>query len=98
LEQFHLLSTQANVSGYQFYMALECCTNNTGLNTPKDRYPELMRLIRQWRHLKMLKRFGRGHDPGGVATTSTGSCAVQCPACPHPSMNLPEDWQNAPPE
>lgn len=67
-------------------------------NFTQDRYPELMRLIRQWRHLKMLKRFGRGHDPGGVATTQPGSCAVQCPACPHPGVNLPEDWQNAPPE
>ncbi|KZS99383.1 uncharacterized protein LAESUDRAFT_765607 [Laetiporus sulphureus 93-53] len=86
------------MSGYQFYMTLERRTDNTGLNTPKDHYPKLMWLIHQWRHLKMLKRFGRGHDLGEIATTPPSSCAVQCPACPHPGMNLPEDWKTAPPE
>ncbi|KZT04662.1 uncharacterized protein LAESUDRAFT_657482, partial [Laetiporus sulphureus 93-53] len=98
LEHFHLLSTQANISGFRFYSMLERRTDNTGLDTPKDRYPELMRMMRQWRHLKMLKRFGRGHDPSGVSGTTPGSCAVECPACPHPGKNLPDNWKEAPPE
>lgn len=57
-----------------------------------------MRMIRQWRHLKMLKRAGRGHDDQGVAGTAPGSCAVLCPACPHPGKNLPRNWAQAPPE
>lgn len=45
-------------------------------------------MIREWRHLKPMKRAGRGHDPDGVAATRPGSCAVLCPACPHPGKNL----------
>ena len=54
-----------------------------------------MRIIREWRHLKMLKRTGRGHDPAGVYNTKEGACAVLCPACPHPGKNLPDDWDKA---
>jgi hypothetical protein len=53
-------------------------------------------MVRQWRHLKMLKRAGRGHDLGGVAATAEGECAVLCPACPHPGINLPNQWENVP--
>lgn len=57
-----------------------------------------MRTARMWFHLKLLKRFGRRNDPGGVQSTEPGSCAVLCPACPHPGKNLPLDWATAPPE
>src|ERR1700722_9668240 len=53
-------------------------------------------MVRQWRHLKMLKRAGRGHDHTGVNGTSEGECAVICPACPQPGKNLPEGWKDAP--
>ena len=52
--------------------------------------------MRIWRHLKILKRSGRGHAKDGVISTTTGQCAVECPACPHPGRNLPPDWKNAP--
>lgn len=55
-----------------------------------------MRMICEWRHLLMLKHFGRGHDPKGVKATGEGECAVLCPACLHPGKNLPEDWENVP--
>ena len=42
----------------------------------------------------MLKRAGRGHDPGGVDSTGMGELAVECPACPHPQKNLPNNWQD----
>lgn len=45
-----------------------------------------MRVARLWRHLKLLKRAGIGHDPAGVAAAKDGSCAVECPACPHPDV------------
>lgn len=35
LQHFHLLSAQANVSGFQFYATLERCTDNTGLTATK---------------------------------------------------------------
>lgn len=52
-----------------------------------------MRIMRQFRHLRMLKRAGRGHAEGGVSATKVGELAVVCPACPHPGINLPDDWE-----
>ncbi|KAG2139540.1 hypothetical protein BD769DRAFT_1350679 [Suillus cothurnatus] len=96
LEEFHLLSFESKVSAYEFYSALVRRTNNTGLAPVKDRYESFMRMIREWRHLKMLKRSGRGHHPNGVDATEEGDCAVLCPACPHPGKNLPDDWEKVP--
>jgi hypothetical protein len=45
----------------------------------------------------VLKRAGRGHDPEGIGGTSPGSLTVECPACPHPGRNLPDDWAQAGP-
>lgn len=42
-----------------------------------------------------LKRAGRGHDPRGIESTSSGELMVECPACPHPGRNLPDDWEKA---
>jgi hypothetical protein len=53
-------------------------------------------MVREWRHLKMLKRAGRGHDLEGVYATKEGECAVLCPACPQPSKNLPPGWKDVP--
>ncbi|KAH7919139.1 hypothetical protein BV22DRAFT_1134058 [Leucogyrophana mollusca] len=94
LEQFHLLSFESKVSAYEFYESLARRTDNTGLVATKDRYEPFMRMVREWRHLKMLKRAGRGHDPDGVDATKEGACAVLCPACPHPNKNLPDGWEN----
>ena len=55
-------------------------------------------MMREWRHLKMLKRGGRGHDDLGVEGTQPGELAVLCPACPHPGINLASDWESSPPE
>lgn len=45
----------------------------------------------------MLKRAARGHDPDGPNATKEGELAVECPACPHPKRNLPDDWADVPP-
>jgi len=42
-----------------------------------------------------FKRAGRGHEPGGLQATSKGELTVECPACPHPGRNLPDDWEQA---
>jgi hypothetical protein len=57
-----------------------------------------MIMVREWRHIKMAKRAGRGHDPGGVDGTSQGALSIPCRACPHPDKNLPVGWDSAPPE
>lgn len=62
----------------------------------QDRYDQMLPVMRIWRHIKMVKRAGRGHDPKGVANTKMGQCAVECPACPNPRWNLPKGWENVP--
>ena len=49
-------------------------------------------MLREWRHLRLLKRGGRAHAQTGVGGTSPGELAVLCPACPHPNINLPKNW------
>ncbi|KAE9402095.1 hypothetical protein BT96DRAFT_816969, partial [Gymnopus androsaceus JB14] len=62
----------------------------------KGRYRSFLRMVRQWRHLKELKRGGRGNDDNRkVADTRPGELAVRCIACPVPGINLPEGWENA---
>ncbi|KAF8883132.1 hypothetical protein BD779DRAFT_1444238, partial [Infundibulicybe gibba] len=95
LKHFHLLSFESKISGFEFYRALACLSNNTGITPPKDRYRSLMIMIRIYRHMKMLKRSGKGHDVGGSAATKPGECAVMCPTCPQPRMNLPLGWEQA---
>ncbi|KAF8884033.1 hypothetical protein BD779DRAFT_1538459 [Infundibulicybe gibba] len=93
LEYFQLLSFMSKVSAFEFYNMMARRTDNTGTSPPPDRYEAFLRMVHEWRHLKMLKRFGRGHDPSGVSGTHEGELAVLCPACPHPSKNLPVDWE-----
>jgi hypothetical protein len=52
--------------------------------------------MREWQHLKMLKRTGRGHTISGSKGTQPGELGVICPACPHPGINLPPNWKDAP--
>ncbi|KAG0708157.1 hypothetical protein DFH29DRAFT_979482 [Suillus ampliporus] len=96
LEHYHLLSFESKVSAFEFYNALSRMSDNTGLLPIKDRYDSFTQMIREWRHLKMLKRSGRGHDPSGVDGTVEGECTVLCLVCPHPGKNLPAGWKDAP--
>ncbi|KAJ7721409.1 hypothetical protein B0H14DRAFT_3520644 [Mycena olivaceomarginata] len=97
LDKFHVNTLQAKMTAYNFYTVLERLTDNAGIKPP-NRYQIFLRMARQWRHLLMLKRAGRGHDPSGVWGTHPGELAVDCPVCPNPKINLPESWENAPPE
>ncbi|KAF7798643.1 hypothetical protein EIP86_009867 [Pleurotus ostreatoroseus] len=95
MEQFHILTLQGKLTGYDFYLSLEYLCNNTGLGTKSSRLKSFMRMVREWRHLKALKRAGRCHD-GGVRGTQNGALCLRCPACPRPGFNLPDNWRDAP--
>lgn len=97
LKLLHLLALTSKGSTYDFYRMLEKSTNNLGINLPKSRYKALLRLVLQWRHLKMLKRGGRGNHDTGVEGTRDGELAILCPSCPHPGINLPPGWDEASP-
>lgn len=97
LDNFHLQTLQAKTTAYDFYSVLERLTDNTGVKPP-NRYQVFLRIARQYRHLLLLKRAGRGHNPSGILGTGAGECALQCPVCPDPKVNLPKDWEKAAPE
>ncbi|KAJ8472566.1 hypothetical protein ONZ45_g16612 [Pleurotus djamor] len=92
LNHFQLLSFNSKVSAYEFYQTLVRLTDNVG-NAIPNRYGIWLFLIRQWRHIRQMKRFGRGHSESGIEGTEEGECAVLCPVCPHDGKNLPENWQ-----
>lgn len=64
----------------------------------KNRLPQWMLIIREWRHIKMTKRAGRGHDPSGIEGTPLGGLSIPCRSCPQPEINLPAGWEDSPPE
>lgn len=96
LRHLHKLALTTKASTYDFYRCLEKSTTNIGINPPKSRYRALCRMVLQWRHLQMLKWAGRGNDVAGVEGTSPGELAIQCPTCPHPGVNMPDNWKDAP--
>ena len=59
------------------------------------RYHEISHCVRQWRHLKGIKRGGGAHQTTPISATAAGSFAIECPACPHPGRNLPDGWGDA---
>ncbi|KAH6916353.1 hypothetical protein BKA70DRAFT_1419261 [Coprinopsis sp. MPI-PUGE-AT-0042] len=93
LENFQMLSFTSKISAFDFVTALQCRTDNTGTAPVPDRYRSFLRIMRIWRHVRLLKRSGRGFEP--EAATAPGSCAVVCPACPMPGINLPDGWEQA---
>ncbi|TFY52380.1 hypothetical protein EVG20_g10575 [Dentipellis fragilis] len=93
---FHAMTLQAKTNVYDFYNGIVRVTDGSGLRQPKSRYHEFSRAVRCYRHLRMAKRGGHTHDAGGIENTALGSLVVECPACPHPGRNLPEDWENQP--
>ncbi|KAJ7815837.1 hypothetical protein B0H13DRAFT_2242544 [Mycena leptocephala] len=98
LRRFHKMNLQAHLPAYDFYNALVLLTNGAGLRKIPNRLPQFMDMIREYRHLQMCKRAGRGHHPDGIVATEPGELAIPCRACPHPGINLPEGWEDAPPD
>ncbi|KAJ7727865.1 hypothetical protein B0H14DRAFT_3518738 [Mycena olivaceomarginata] len=98
LRCFHKLNLQARLPAYDYYNTLLLLSNGAGLKKVPNRLPQFMVMIREYRHLQMCKRAGRSHDPEGISATKPGELAIHCRACPHPDINLPEGWDQAPAE
>lgn len=91
-----MLSLVSKGSAYDYYWTLEKITNNAGVDLPPPRYRAMSCMLSQWRHLKMKLRGGQGHVDKGILTTGVGELAIKCPSCPHPDINLDEDWRTRP--
>ncbi|KAE9403288.1 hypothetical protein BT96DRAFT_955974 [Gymnopus androsaceus JB14] len=100
LDFVHLHALNSKGSTLAFYQMMERLDDNSGLAPPIWRYPALKLMLSQWRHLHMLKRGGRGHDPSPrcVEDTKSAELAIKCPSCPRPGINLPNNYLEAPPE
>ncbi|TFK60790.1 hypothetical protein BDN72DRAFT_778956, partial [Pluteus cervinus] len=96
LRQFHLLSFESKCSIFEFYQHLTRLTDNTGMRPVRNRYRAFLNMVREYRHIKALKRARRGHHEAGAEGTGKGECAVLCPACPQPGLNLPPEWEKLP--
>ncbi|VDB88002.1 unnamed protein product [Peniophora sp. CBMAI 1063] len=88
LDCFTRLSAFGRLNVYDFYRALEASTNGAMLQRVANVRQQLSNCVRQFRHIMMFKRAGRGHEPGGIAGTPPGACAVRCPACPDLKLNM----------
>ncbi|KAJ7576758.1 hypothetical protein C8J56DRAFT_899390 [Mycena floridula] len=98
LEKFHLLNLSGKVSTYEYYKCLQHLTDNTETEIPKPRYKTLLRVLRQYRHLKLMKRAGCGNIPDGIATIGLGELALICWACPNPGVNIAPNWKEVTPK
>ncbi|KAF9777681.1 hypothetical protein BJ322DRAFT_1114817 [Thelephora terrestris] len=94
LDTYHKISMQGKLNLYDFYNAIMQKTDNRGHSKIEYRYHEMSRCVRQWRHLKDIKRGAAGHSIVAVDDLGDGALAVECPACPHPGRNLPPGWEN----
>ncbi|KAJ3530921.1 hypothetical protein NMY22_g8368 [Coprinellus aureogranulatus] len=94
LEMFELLQYESKLTPFEFFNTVSRLTDNTNLRPVKDRYPSFLRMVHEWRHMRLLKRSGKGHDVGGAESTGKGECALLCPSCPHPGINMPVGWEN----
>ncbi|KAJ8690141.1 hypothetical protein PTI98_011599 [Pleurotus ostreatus] len=102
LRLFHNLNLQGCLPATDFYRSLEQLHNGGGLDDPpgigrKDRLQQFMLTVREWRHIRMAKRAGRGQDPSGLDATAQGALSIPCRSCPHPGINLPQGWESASP-
>ena len=73
---------------YVFFLDLD----DVGTKEDQDQQKPFMLIMRQWREVKRMKCFKRGHDARGVRATKQGELALKCCACPQLGWNLPDDW------
>ncbi|KAK7017285.1 hypothetical protein R3P38DRAFT_3320598 [Favolaschia claudopus] len=95
LRHFQMLAFEAKSAILEFYTTLARLSDNLHYKKDKNRYHEFRRMIREWKNVRMLKRAGRGHEIDGIAATQPGECALLCPACPQPGMNMQLGWERA---
>ena len=53
-----------------------------------------MRVVREYDFIKMVQRGGRSMEESGIRGTQPGGLGLKCPACPHPNINIPDDWES----
>ncbi len=93
LRGFHYLNTLGKLPAWDMWSGIEAMSTNCSGVTPPNRYKVLLRSTQQFRDIKALKCGSRGHTSDGIDGTCEGELVITCPACPHPGINLPNDWK-----
>ena len=57
-----------------------------------------MHIVHKWMFLKMVKQVGHAHHELRIMGTMPGELAAACPTCPHPNINLPNNWEQCSPD
>ncbi|KAI0055071.1 hypothetical protein BV25DRAFT_1816158 [Artomyces pyxidatus] len=96
LNTFHRLNLQGKLNVYDYWNTIVIKTDNTGLKPPPDRLPAFTLMAREFSHVKMGKRAGRGHVENGMDSVSPGELAIRCAACPRPGFNSPPSLEHVP--
>ncbi|EPS98310.1 hypothetical protein FOMPIDRAFT_59073, partial [Fomitopsis schrenkii] len=91
LSDFLLANKVSAITAQSYFQRLRRLTNPAFPHRVPDRYRELLRCSRQWRNMKHRKWNGFGHDQGEVPA---GGLALDCVACPRPTVNLAPGWEN----
>ncbi|KAK0189723.1 hypothetical protein F5146DRAFT_932029 [Armillaria mellea] len=94
LNLFMVCMLMWKMSTFNFYKSLTYLTDLLGLKIPKVWYRKLCLNI--YRHLLLLMYGEKGNEQEGVNNVNPGELAMECPVCPCPGVNLPEDWWDAP--
>ncbi|KAK0430604.1 hypothetical protein EV421DRAFT_1893510 [Armillaria borealis] len=82
LDLFMACMLTGKMSAFDFYKAMIYLIDALGLDIPKNHYKPLLHM---------------GNECDGASRVAPGELAMECPACPDPHVNLPEDWQDTPP-
>ncbi|KAG1861514.1 hypothetical protein DFJ58DRAFT_839661 [Suillus subalutaceus] len=85
LRDFLLDNLECGTSVMNYYSKLRRMTTSVFPHLVPDRYRELMRVVRQWWKLNLMRWNGFGHQDK-QATPS--NLALLCPACPQPGINV----------
>ncbi|TRM61182.1 hypothetical protein BD626DRAFT_406197, partial [Schizophyllum amplum] len=73
LRQYYKLNACSKVSVYEYYRSLERLTDDTGTISIVEKRRVFTTIVRQYEHLELLKRGGRGHVNDGIRMTPAGA-------------------------
>ncbi|EIW74729.1 hypothetical protein CONPUDRAFT_32522, partial [Coniophora puteana RWD-64-598 SS2] len=93
LDSFLLMNRECKVPAMSYFSLLQRQTLSIAPQEVPARYVELQRCSRQWRFMKAL--IDNGHVAIG-RKLGQGALATACPACPHPGINMADDWKDDP--
>ncbi|VDB87033.1 unnamed protein product [Peniophora sp. CBMAI 1063] len=95
MDDFSRLSLLGRLSAYDYYKAMRACTDAVGLLNILPLLKQFTRGARQFQHIFLFKRAGRAYE-GGIYSTPSGACAIECPGCARDGVNVKDGYRSEP--